>query len=51
MSKVADLAEEMQHHPEWFNVYNMVDVKLTTHDCKGLSSLVRKKCLHAIDST
>jgi pterin-4a-carbinolamine dehydratase len=41
MSKIAELAEEMQHHPEWFNVYNMVDVKLTTHDCKGLSTLVR----------
>jgi 4a-hydroxytetrahydrobiopterin dehydratase len=37
MSKVAVLAEEMNHHPEWFNVYNRVEVTLTTHDCGGLS--------------
>lgn len=51
MSKVAVLAEEMNHHPEWFNVYNMVDVKLTTHDCSGLSSLVRGTLLFAISWT
>ncbi len=38
MSKCALLAEKMDHHPEWFNVYNKVDVVLTTHDCKGLSA-------------
>ncbi|KAL3789273.1 hypothetical protein HJC23_000339 [Cyclotella cryptica] len=38
MSKVALLAEEMNHHPEWFNVYNRVEVTLTTHDCDGLSN-------------
>lgn len=37
MSKVALTAESMNHHPEWFNVYNRVDVTLTTHDCSGLS--------------
>mmetsp|Transcript_2637 Transcript_2637/g.3521 ORF Transcript_2637/g.3521 Transcript_2637/m.3521 type:complete len:90 (+) Transcript_2637:240-509(+) len=37
MSKSALLAEKMDHHPEWFNVYNMVNVKLTTHDCQGVS--------------
>ena len=37
MSKVAVLAEEINHHPEWFNVYNRVEVTLTTHDCNGLS--------------
>lgn len=37
MSKVADLAEEMDHHPEWSNVYNKVDVILTTHDAGGIS--------------
>lgn len=37
MSRVALKAEQMNHHPEWFNVYNRVDVKLTTHDANGLS--------------
>eukprot|EP00804_Cyclotella_cryptica_P027073 CCRYP_013613-RA/>CCRYP_013613-RA protein AED:0.25 eAED:0.24 QI:0/-1/0/1/-1/0/1/0/57 len=38
MSNVAILAEEMNHHPEWFNVYYRVEVTLTTHDCDGLSN-------------
>ncbi|KJV09349.1 pterin-4-alpha-carbinolamine dehydratase [Elstera litoralis] len=37
MSQVALAAEKADHHPEWFNVYNRVDVLLTTHDCDGLS--------------
>jgi 4a-hydroxytetrahydrobiopterin dehydratase len=39
MSRVALLAEKMNHHPEWFNVYNRVDVTLSTHDAGGLSEL------------
>ncbi|WP_303976952.1 4a-hydroxytetrahydrobiopterin dehydratase [Dongia mobilis] len=38
MSKVALLAEAQDHHPEWSNVYNRVEITLITHDCKGLSA-------------
>ena len=38
MARVALKAESMNHHPEWFNVYNKVEVTLSTHDCQGLSS-------------
>jgi 4a-hydroxytetrahydrobiopterin dehydratase len=37
MTRVALKAEVMDHHPEWFNVYNKVDITLTTHDADGLS--------------
>ena len=39
MSRVALLAEKMNHHPEWFNVYNRVEVTLRTHDAGGLTAL------------
>lgn len=39
MSQMAIVAEKMNHHPEWFNVYNRVEVTLTTHDVDGLSAL------------
>jgi len=37
MSEIAVVAEAMNHHPEWFNVYNRVDVTLTTHDAGGVT--------------
>ena len=39
MSRVALLAEQHGHHPEWFNVYNRVRITFTTHDAGGLSKL------------
>ncbi len=39
MTKVAEKAEQMDHHPEWFNVYATVDVTLSTHDADGVTEL------------
>ena len=39
MSQIAIWAEKLKHHPEWFNVYNKVEVTLTTHDAGGLTEL------------
>jgi 4a-hydroxytetrahydrobiopterin dehydratase len=38
MARVALLAEKADHHPEWSNVYNRVDIRLTTHDAGGISA-------------
>ena len=39
MTRAALVAEQMNHHPEWFNVWNRVDVTLSTHDADGLTEL------------
>jgi len=39
MTGAAIAAEKMNHHPEWFNVYNKVTVELTTHDAGGITDL------------
>ena len=39
MTRMALVAEKMDHHPEWFNVYRTVEVTLSTHDAGGLTTL------------
>jgi 4a-hydroxytetrahydrobiopterin dehydratase len=39
MTRAALVAEKMDHHPEWFNVYKTVEVTLSTHDAGGLTEL------------
>jgi 4a-hydroxytetrahydrobiopterin dehydratase len=49
MTEVAAVADRMDHHPEWSNVYNHVSVRLTSHDAKGLT--LRDVALaHSIDA-
>ncbi len=39
MARCAEMAEDLNHHPEWSNVYNKVAIELVTHDCDGLTEL------------
>ena len=45
MASVAILAEKHDHHPEWFNVYNKVEITLTTHDVPGKNGGLSKRDL------
>ncbi len=45
MTRVALVAEKLEHHPEWFNVYKTVEVTLSTHDAEGLTELDVKLAL------
>jgi 4a-hydroxytetrahydrobiopterin dehydratase len=49
MSQVALIAEKMDHHPEWFNVYNRVEIVLSTHEVEGLTER-DIKLAHAADA-
>ncbi len=50
MTRVALLAEKADHHPEWFNVWNKVEITLSTHDAGGLSKrdLALAKAIDAV---
>lgn len=50
MTRVAFLAEEHQHHPNWSNVYNKVEIELTTHDKGNKVTAKDHKLAKAIDS-
>ncbi len=39
MTTIGALSEQKNHHPEWFNVYNRLEITWSTHDCSGLSKL------------
>ena len=49
MTRVAFLAEAQQHHPNWSNVYNRVDIVLTTHDAGNVVTEKDRKFAKAID--
>lgn len=50
MTQVAFLAEKHQHHPNWSNVYNQVEIKLTTHDAGNIVTDKDKNLAREIDS-
>lgn len=50
MNKVADAAEELNHHPWWSNVYNKVEIELTTHDAGNTVTDLDHKLADRIDA-
>ena len=50
MTKVAIIAEKMNHHPNWSNVYNKVSIELNTHDAGGIVTHKDRKLAKAIDA-
>ena len=50
MTRVALTAEKMDHHPKWTNVYNMVDIWLSTHDAGNMVTDKDRKLAKIIDS-
>ncbi len=49
MTQVALVAEKMDHHPNWYNVYNRVEIRLSTHDAGNTVTERDHKLAHAID--
>ena len=49
MTRVAFLAEKMNHHPEWSNVYNKVTIRLSTHDAGNIVTEKDRRLAEAID--
>ena len=49
MTRVAFIAEKMNHHPDWRNVYNTVEISLNTHDAGNIVTEKDKKLAEAID--
>lgn len=49
ITRVAMLAEKMDHHPEWTNAYNLVVIRLTTHDANGTVTEKDRQLAAAID--
>ena len=50
MTRVAFLAEKMDHHPNWSNIYNTVEIELTTHDAGNVVTAKDRKLAEAIDN-
>jgi 4a-hydroxytetrahydrobiopterin dehydratase len=50
MARVALLAESMNHHPSWSNVYNRVEIRLSTHDAGNIVTEKDRKLAKAIDA-